>query len=137
MHLYINMKQLGKRKNTIDKVVFSYEKAPEDLRELIGETVKICVADYIDRMDKGEAVLSEEQIEDMSQIGKIAFGIVYGGKKPDVQKAIETAVQGFEDGLFRVFLGDRELEKLDEKVEFAEGNEITFIRLTMLAGRMW
>lgn len=137
MHLYINMKQLGKRKNTIDKVAFSYEKAPEDLRELIGETVKICVADYIDRMDKGEAVLSEEQIEDMSQIGKIAFGIVYGGKKPDVQKAIETAVHGFEDGLFRVFLGDRELENLDEKVEFAEGNEITFIRLTMLAGRMW
>lgn len=137
MHLYINMKQLGKRKNTIDKVAFSYEKAPEDLRELIGEMVKICVADYIDRMDKGEAVLSEEQIEDMSQIGKIAFGIVYGEKKPDVQKAIETAVQGFEDGLFRVFLGDRELENLDEKVEFAEGNEITFIRLTMLAGRMW
>lgn len=137
MHLYINMKQLGKRKNTIDKVAFSYEKAPEDLRELIGEMVKICVADYIDRMDKGEAVLSEEQIEDMSQIGKIAFGIVYGEKKPDVQKAIETAVHGFEDGLFRVFLGDRELENLDEKVEFAEGNEITFIRLTMLAGRMW
>ena len=39
--------------------------------------------------------------------------------------------------MFRVFLGDRELENLDEKVEFAEGNEITFIRLTMLAGRMW
>ena len=137
MHLYINMKQLGKRKNMVDKVAFSYEKAPEDLRELIGETVKICVADYIDRMDRGEAVLSEEQIEDMSQIGKIAFGIVYGEKKPDVQKAIETAVHGFEDGLFRVFLGDRELENLDEKVEFVEGNEITFIRLTMLAGRMW
>ncbi len=137
MHLYINMKQLGKRKNTVDKVAFSYGKALESLRELIGETVKICVADYIDRMDRGEAVLSEEQIEDMSQIGKIAFGIVYGEKKPDVQKAIETAVQGFEDGLFRVFLGDRELENLDEKVEFAEGNEITFIRLTMLAGRMW
>ena len=137
MHLYVNMKQLGKRKNTVDKVAFSYERTPEDLRELIGEMVKICVADYIDRMDKGEAVLSEEQIADMSQIGKIAFGIVYGEKKPDVQKAVETAVQGFEDGLFRVFLGDRELENLDEKVEFAEGNEITFIRLTMLAGRMW
>lgn len=137
MHLYINMKQLGKRKNMVDKVEFSYEKAPESLRELIGETVKLCVADYIDRMDRGEAVLSEKKIEDMSQIGKIAFGIVYGEKKPDVQKAIETAVQGFGDGLFRVFLGDRELENLDEKVEFAEGNEITFIRLTMLAGRMW
>ena len=137
MHLYINMKQLGKRKNMVDKVAFSYETAPEPLRVLIGETVKLCVSDYIDRMYRGEAVLSEKKIEDMSQIGKIAFGIVYGEKKPDVQKAIETAVQGFEDGLFRVFLGDRELENLDEKVEFAEGNEITFIRLTMLAGRMW
>ena len=78
MHLYINMKQLGKRKNMVDKVAFFYEKAPESLRELIGETVKICVADYIDRMNRGEAVLSKEQIEDMSQIGKIAFGIVYG-----------------------------------------------------------
>ena len=137
MHLYVNMKQLGKRKNTVDKVAFFYEREPEDLRELIGETVKICVGDYVDRMDKGEAVLSEEQIEDMSQIGKIAFGIVYGEKKPDVQKAVETAIQGFEDGLFRVFLGNRELKNLDEKVAFAEGNEITFIRLTMLAGRMW
>lgn len=53
MHLYINMKQLGKRKNMVDKVAFSYEKAPESLRELIGETVKLCVANYIDRMDKG------------------------------------------------------------------------------------
>ena len=42
MHLYINMKQLGKRKNMVDKVAFSYEKAPESLRELIGETVKLC-----------------------------------------------------------------------------------------------
>ena len=137
MHLYINMKQLGKRKNMVDLVAFFFEYAPECLRDLFGETVMICVGNYIDRMDKGEAVLSKEQIEDMSQSGKIAFGIVYGEKKPDVQKAIETAVQGFEDGLFRVFLGDRELENLDEKVEFAEGNEITFIRLTMLAGRMW
>ena len=63
MHLYINMKQLGKRKNMVDKVAFSYEKAPESLRELIGETVKLCVADYIDRMDRGEAVLSKEQID--------------------------------------------------------------------------
>ena len=92
------MKQLGKRKNMVDKVAFSYEKAPESLRELIGETVKICVANYIDRMDKGEAVLSKEQIEDMSQIGNISFGIVNGEKKPYVKQAIETAVQGFDYG---------------------------------------
>lgn len=137
MLLYMNMKQLGKRRNTVDKVPFEYEVNPGTLRELITETVKICVRGYIERMDRGEAVLTNDQIDDMAQIGKIAFGIAYGDKKPDVAQAVETAVTGFEDGLFRVFLGDDELTELDEKVTFAEGDEITFIRLTMLAGRMW
>ena len=127
MLLYMNMKQLGKRRNTVDKVPFEYEAEPETLRELITETVKICVREYIERMDRGEAVLTSDQIDDMARIGK----------KPDVSKAADTAITGFEDGLFRVFLGSEELTELDEKVIFAEGDEITFIRLTMLAGRMW
>lgn len=59
MHLYINMKQLGKRKNMVDKVAFFYEKAPESLAGADRRNGKICVANYIDRMDKGEAVLSQ------------------------------------------------------------------------------
>ena len=136
MTLYMNIKQLGKRKDTVHKVQFEYEKTPCTLRALITETVKICVAQYISRMDRGDAVLTDEQIDDMSQIGKIAFGIVYGEKKPDVDEAVKTAVQGFEDGLFRVFHGMDELTELDRDEQFNEG-DITFIRLTMLAGRMW
>lgn len=82
-------------------------------------------------------MLSNAQIDDMAHIGKIAFGIVYGEKAPDVGKSIETAMLGFQDGLFRVFLGDTELTELDEKLELQEGDMVTFIRLTMLAGRMW
>lgn len=88
-------------------------------------------------MDRGDAVLTDEQIDDMGRIGKIAFGIVYGEKKPDVDEAVKTAIQGFEDGLFRVFRGMDELTELDREEKFNEGDEITFIRLTMLAGRMW
>lgn len=128
---------LGKRKNTVHKVPFEYDTAPSTLRELITETVKICVAQYISRMDRGDAVLTDEQIDDMGRIGKIAFGIVYGEKKPDVDEAAKTAIQGFEDGLFRVFRGMDELTELDREEKFNEGDEITFIRLTMLAGRMW
>ena len=131
MVLYMNMKQLGKRRNTVDQA------APGSLRELIAETVKLCVSRYIEAMNRGEAVLSNAQIDDMAQIGKIAFGIVYGEKAPDVGKSIETAMLGFQDGLFRVFLGDTELTELDEKLELQEGDTVTFIRLTMLAGRMW
>lgn len=137
MTLYMNIKQLGKRKNTVHKVPFEYDTAPSTLRELITETVKICVAQYISHMEHGDAVLTDEQIDDMGRIGKIAFGIVYGEKKPDVDEAVKTAIQGFEDGLFRVFRGMDELTELDREEKFNEGDEITFIRLTMLAGRMW
>ena len=113
MTLYMNIKQLGKRKNTVHKVPFEYANVPGTLRELITE------------------------IDDMGRIGKIAFGIVYGEKKPDVDEAVKTAIQGFEDGLFRVFRGMDELTELDREEKFNEGDEITFIRLTMLAGRMW
>lgn len=85
MVLYMNMKQLGKRRNTVDQVPFTYAVVPGSLRELIAE----------------------------------------------------TAMLGFQDGLFRVFLGDTELTELDEKLELQEGDTVTFIRLTMLAGRMW
>ena len=102
MVLYMNMKQLGKRRNTVNQVPFTYA-----------------------------------QIDDMAQIGKIAFGIVYGEKAPDVGKSIETAMLGFQDGLFRVFLGETELTELDEKLKLQDGDTVTFIRLTMLAGRMW
>lgn len=90
MVLYMNMKQLGKRRNTVDQVPFTYAAAPGSLRELIAETVKLCVSRYIEAMNRGEAVLSNAQIDNMAQI---AFGIVYGEKAPDVGKSIETAIR--------------------------------------------
>lgn len=35
MTLYMNIKQLGKRKDTVHKVPFEYDTAPSTLRELI------------------------------------------------------------------------------------------------------
>ena len=40
MTLYMNIKQLGKRKDTVHKVPFEYDTAPSTLRELITETVR-------------------------------------------------------------------------------------------------
>lgn len=137
MVLYMNIKQIGKRKSAVAQVPFLYDVPPRTLRSLIEETVKKCVADYINRMECGESMRSDKQIEDMAAIGKIAFGFVYNEKKPDVNEAVKTAVTGFEDGLFRVFKGETELEELDRELLFEEGEEVTFVRLTMLAGRMW
>lgn len=140
MTLKVNLKQIGQRKQKIAPIDFEYPNAPRTLRELITSTVEICVNEYNERVRKGETgekPLSDAEISDMASVGKIAFGINYGGKEQDLSKAIENAVQSFEDGLYRVFLNDNELEKLDEELNLSKNDELTFIRLTMLAGRLW
>ena len=52
-------------------------------------------------------------------------------------KAKENALQSFEDGLYRIFIGDNEIEGLNTAITLNEGDTLTFIKLTMLAGRMW
>ena len=41
------------------------------------------------------------------------------------------------ENIFRIFADGKELESLQEPVSLQEGSEVTFVRLTMLAGRMW
>lgn len=140
MTLKVNLKQIGERRQKIAPIDFEFPNVPRNLRELITSTVEICVNEYNERVRKGETgekPLSDAEISDMANVGKIAFGINYGGKEQDLAKAIENAVQSFEDGLYRVFLNDNELEKLDEELNLSENDELTFIRLTMLAGRLW
>ncbi|MBR6158433.1 MAG: hypothetical protein IKQ27_15870, partial [Lachnospiraceae bacterium] len=58
-------------------------------------------------------------------------------KKPDLQQAIETALQAFEDGIYRVFLNEEELTALDQQITLNAEDTLTFVRLTLLAGRMY
>ena len=81
--------------------------------------------------------LTTQQITDMADVGKIAFGINYGEKKPDLQQAIETALQAFADGIYRVFLNEEELTALDQQITLNAEDTLTFVRLTLLAGRMY
>ncbi len=140
MILKINLKQLGGRRQKIAPVDFEYEPVPDTLRALIVQTVTGCVDSYNARVRAGEhraAPLTEERITALADLGKIAFGISYGGREQAPEKAVENALQAFTDGLYRVFLNDTELKELDERVTFNENDSLTFIRLTMLAGRMW
>ena len=139
MTIKVNIKQLGKKKNKIAGVAFPLEHEPRTVRELIRECVRTCVSRYVERAEKSDTPdpLTSEQIADMSEIGKIAFGINYGEKLPDEENAAETAYQAYEDGIFRVFIGENEAGEIDSPVNINEGSEVTFIRLVMLAGRMW
>lgn len=140
MKVKVNLKQIGQRKQRVAPVDLEYSVLPKTVRELIALTVEICVNAYNERVRRGEEgaePLNSQQITDMAEVGKIAFGINYGGKEQDLDKARENALQSFEDGLYRIFIGENELEGLDTPVALNEGDSLTFIKLTMLAGRMW
>ncbi len=142
MNIRVNIKQLGKKKDRIKGVCFKLENKPSTVRQLIEESVKTCVREYNERLNDSNNggnpdPLSKEQIDDMSDIGKIAVGINYGEKEADEKEAIDTATLAYEDGLYRIFIGTDEVGELNSKISLEENAEVTFIRLVMLAGRLW
>ena len=142
MKLKVNVKRFSRKQNEIAQLEFDYPKGPEEMktvRELLTETVKLMVAQYEERMDNGEALtaLTKQEIEDKSRSGKISFGVNYGEKRPDLEKNIEAALECFEDGMVVLFVDGEQAEELTTELTLQEGSELTFIRMTPLAGRMW
>ena len=53
------------------------------------------------------------------------------------KQAVETTLQAFEDGLVAVFVDGKRYEELNEELHLIGNEVITFVKLTMLSGRMW
>ena len=136
MTVFISAKQIKKRGDQVAAVPYILREAPATLRQLIAMLVTDGVERYNRRIQGNQepTVVTGEQRADMSRVGKIAFGIPFGGKAAELEPALETAFQGFEDGLYRVFLGEAEMESLDAPLGLHEGDTITIIRLVMLTG---
>ena len=139
MKIYANVKQVGKRKNKIDKKEYEIDDKIKNVRELLTEFVTINVDKFNNGPTEEDIVsyLTTEQIKDSEDSGKISFGVHYNGEKQELGKAIENALQSYEDGIYRIFLNDEELGNLESEINLKENDVLTFIRLTMLAGRMW
>jgi hypothetical protein len=139
MKVYVSVKQAGKRKDYITKKELALKGVPSNLRELITEIVRINVTEYNNKPVEPLIMkyLSPHEIESQAKTGKIGFGQRRSNTQADVRDAVETAILAFEDGIYRVFIGETEVSSLDEPFAVNEGDVLTFIRLTMLAGRMW
>ena len=95
MNIKISIRQIGSRKKGITEKDFFLEDKPRTVGELITYAVHTCVNEYNKRVENGENItspLSAGDIDAFGEIGKIAFGINYGGKKADMKKAVEDAV---------------------------------------------
>lgn len=139
MKLNVNLKKIGKKQHSVQTVTYEIPGNPGNVRELIEAMVRTCVEQYNQRPEESGLLscLTKDEIEDSARTGKVGFGVNYGNKTADAGQAIDNAIQSFEDGIYRIFLDDRGLEALDEEITVKEESSLTFVRLTMLAGRMW
>ncbi len=139
MRIYIQMKAAGKRKPVLDNVPYELPEEIGTLRDFLSALVKIEVERYNQKGTDVQVVpyLTKEEVEDQASLGKVGFGRIYSDKKADPAKAVENALQCFEDGLIRVFQNDQERKSLEEPLYPKEGDRFTLIRLTFLAGRLW
>lgn len=88
-------------------------------------------------LDSAQESLSKEEIGQQAVLGRVKFSDSYQEDMGDIETAIQVMLQDFKDGLFRVYLNEKECLDLKEKLEIKDGDEVVLIRLVMLAGRMW
>ena len=140
MQVQVNVKHIGKRRDAIETRPYEID-AVHDIGELIDAFVTAEVARFNERATAGETALrylTNEEVADAATVGKVGFGVDYRGQVQSAAAAIANAHQCFTDGIYRIFVNGAELEgPLDTPVTLHENDEITFVRLTMLAGRMW
>lgn len=139
MKIFINVKQLGKRRNAVEERELLLEHVPTTTADLIIAIVIRQVQEYNERLEQNDLLkyLTDDEIQEKATTGKVSFDVNYNGMPANAEKAVRNALQSFEDGNFRIFLNDTELESLDKTIRLSDGDKLTFIRLTMLAGRMW
>jgi hypothetical protein len=135
--VYVNMKSVGKRKPVFEQIPYELPDNIKTLHALIETIVRLEVVKYNKKPTDVKLLpfLTDEEIEAAKTVGKIGFGVKYNDKKAIPEKAVETALDGFSDGLFKVLINDCEAEELDTNIALSERDVITFIRLTFLAGR--
>ena len=139
MKITVNTKAVGRLRAGVGKTVLELDGSPKDVRSLIELTVGACAGEYMRRARGGEVlhVLTDERLSAMADQGKVSFGSIYGEAHVDLAAARENALQCFEDGIYRIFMDGKQLDRLDREITLGEDSELTFVRLTMLSGRLW
>lgn len=139
MKVFVSIKQAGKRKDFLTKKEFDLQTNPTTLKELLTEMIYINVNEFNGKSSEPSMMkfLTQEEIGEQAETGKVGFNRKYNDKQADVTKAVETAILAYTDGMVRVFHEETEITNLDALLDIKEGDVFTFIRFTMLAGRMW
>ena len=139
IQIYVSVKHMANITKTVKQYPFMLKNKPNTMRELVSECVVCCTEAYSLRNSnsKTPSPLTALQFEEMKELGKFAFGVHYNENDVNIDKTVKIAIEAVSDGIVRIFKGQDELMGLDNKIEVNEGDVFTFVRLTMLSGRMW
>ena len=141
MKLNFSVKQLGKKRAFIDHVHIEIPLPhnPLSLEALLTALVTQQVSAYNQRKAEKSLIsfLSEKQVANQLNTGKVSFGDSYNDQDANLEKAIENVLQAFQDGLIAFFLNEDQIEDLQTPLTLDTSSHITIIRLTFLAGSFW
>jgi hypothetical protein len=106
------------------------------LRDLIERVVRGEVEAFKQRQEERKLVraLTSSDIDKGAARGKIDMGGRDLKQEVDVDQAIGTALEAFEDGLYLVIVDGQEQRNLDSQIFLQPDSRVAFVRLTMLAG---
>ena len=138
MIVFIRIKSLAKRKPLIESVPFVIDAPVATSSALIEYIVRRNVDEYNKQVVDAPLFpyLTDDKLMDSASVGKVGFGDRKNENAQDADSAVENALTCFSDGIFRLFINDTEIG-CSEAIQLSDGDEITIIRLTMLAGRLW
>jgi len=136
--IYIKIKSIAKRKLVVDGIPFVVDGNIVTSNDLVEYVVRQMVREY-NRMSMDKSplpYLTDDEIANRKSAGKIGFDERKNESDQDEDGAVENALLCFFDGIFRMFVNEEEVT-MGQDIKLSEGDEITFVRLTMLAGRLW
>ncbi|MEG3437344.1 hypothetical protein V0288_09455 [Pannus brasiliensis CCIBt3594] len=134
--LTISGKVLGRSKPLFTDWSLSVGDDSLTLKDLLTRIVREEIDAFRTRQEQRRLVkvLSREEIEAGIARGKIDSGGRDIIQEVNEAEAVHNALQSFEDGLYFVFIDDKQIENIDSPVQLHEDSQILFLRLVPLVG---
>ncbi len=131
MEVHIVKKKLGSRKE-LGRHPIEIDDTVNTLEALLYTLTRQGLTEA--QTPKENHALSDSEIAEQAEEGRIRFTENYGENHDTLEKAIQRTRQAYDDSLFRVFINGEEITTWDAPIKLCQGAEIVIIRLTMLTG---
>lgn len=140
MRLSFSIKSIGKKRPYIANSIIEIDiPASTTVKCLLEKLVAQQVGAFNQRKESPNLLsfLNEDELSMQVSTGRVSFNEQYNIELADFNKAVETVLQAFNDGLIAFFVNGNQIENISQTISLGELDSITLIRLTFLAGSIF